>query len=244
MAFNPLTPSFFVQDINTFLVFLQIPRWRIHPKLVEYNDAADCKWKITLLINKKKTEDPDVDSGVLEWYREDMSAGDTIANSITSMRQSSSIAMLCGDWQKDLAQEMPLGTNFQHVILVFLKNRQVSTSIFAFFSLLMWKTVCYLWSRLDTTSAQPRSKKPTYSLEGLPIYHQSTKFLQQAAQAQQHWAHCYRGWWKSRHGVHEYVCWVVGAHGSGRRKCIEFVLGSRDNAPIAMYIRRIAAVRS
>ena len=96
MAFNPLTPSSSVQDINAFLASLQIPGWRIHPKLVEYNDAADCKRKITLLINKK-TEDPDVDSGVLEWYREDMSAGDTIANSITSMQQSSSIAMLCGD---------------------------------------------------------------------------------------------------------------------------------------------------
>ena len=62
-----------------------------------------------------------------------MSAGDTIANGITSMRQSGSIAMLCGDWQKDLAQEMPLGTNIQHVILVFLKNCQVSISIFVFF---------------------------------------------------------------------------------------------------------------
>ena len=156
MTSNPLTPSSSMQDINTFLASLQISGWRIHPKLVEYNDTADRKRKITLLINKKKTEDPDVDSGVLEWYREDMSAGDTIANGITSMRQSGSVAMLCGDWQKDLAQEMPLGTNIQHVILVFLKNRQVSISIFMFFFtanvensfLSMIQTGCHLSSTL------------------------------------------------------------------------------------------------
>jgi hypothetical protein len=133
MATNPLTPSSSMQDLATLLASLHIPEWKIHHKLIEYNDVADRERKISLLINKVKSSDPNVDDDLLDWYRQDMMAGDTIGNGITSMRQSGSIAMLCSDWEKNLAQDIPLGQNLLHVSLVFFKNNKASTLIFAFF---------------------------------------------------------------------------------------------------------------
>ena len=54
-------PNATTQDINKFLSQIQIPGWRVHPKLVEFNDPADRDRKASLLYNKykKKVSEPD-----------------------------------------------------------------------------------------------------------------------------------------------------------------------------------------
>ena len=58
---------------------------------------------------------------------EDLKQADIISSGVHSMRQSGSIAMICGDWERDLAQELGPEENIDHIVLVFLKNRQVRT---------------------------------------------------------------------------------------------------------------------
>ena len=126
-------PNATTQDINKFLSQMQIPGWRVHPKLVEFNDPADRDRKASLLYNKYKKTASKPGSG-LEWedvketvelVLEDLKQADIISSGVHSMRQSGSIAMICGDWERDLAQELGPEENIDHIVLVFLKNRQV-----------------------------------------------------------------------------------------------------------------------
>ena len=128
-------PNATTQDINKFLSQIQIPGWRVHPKLVEFNDPADRDRKASLLYNKYKKTASKPDPG-LEWedvketvelVLEDVKQADIISSGVHSMRQSGSIAMICGDWERDLAQELGPEENIDHIVLVFLKNRQVRT---------------------------------------------------------------------------------------------------------------------
>ena len=129
-------PNATTQDINKFLSQIQIPGWRVHPKLVEFNDPADRDRKASLLYNKykKKVSEPDSE---LEWEEvketvelvlEDLKQADIVSRGVLSMRQSGSIVMVSGDWERDLAQELGPEENIAHVVLIFLKNRQVRTS--------------------------------------------------------------------------------------------------------------------
>ena len=126
-------PNATTQDINKFLSQIQIPGWRVHPKLVEFNDPADRDRKASLLYNKykKKVSEPDSE---LEWEEvketvelvlDDLKQADIISNGVLSMRQSGSIAMICGDWERDLTHKLGPEENTDHVVLIFLKNRQV-----------------------------------------------------------------------------------------------------------------------
>jgi hypothetical protein len=121
-------PNATTKEINNFLSQIQIPGWTVHPKLVEFNDPADRERKASLLHNKYKKAAPDPEwEATIDLVLEDMMLADVVSRGALSMRQSGSIAMICGDWEKDLAQQSGPEENRQHVVLVFLKNRQVNT---------------------------------------------------------------------------------------------------------------------
>lgn len=134
MAVPPSTlrPNATNKQYNTFLSQLSIPGWKVHPKLVEFNNPPDRERKATLLTNKYKkdmtAEQWDEWKETVAILVEDLKLGDIVNNGVLSMRQSGSIVMVCGDWEKDLAQELKPDENRQHVVLAFLKDRQVSNS--------------------------------------------------------------------------------------------------------------------
>ena len=103
---------------------------------MEFNDPADRVRKASILYNKYKKaaldaqlEDTPELEETIQLVVEDLKLADVISNGALSMRQAGSIAMICGDWERDLAQALGPEDNLQHVVLVFLKNRQVSNSI-------------------------------------------------------------------------------------------------------------------
>jgi hypothetical protein len=49
---SPLKPNATTAEINEFLTQVHIPNFRVHLRLVEFNDAKDQQRKITLLCNK------------------------------------------------------------------------------------------------------------------------------------------------------------------------------------------------
>jgi len=125
-------PNATTQDINKFLSQIQIPGWRVHPKLVEFNDPADRDRKVSLLYNKYKkavSKAPELQweevEETVELVLDDLKQADIISSGVLSMRQSGSIAMICGDWERDLTHKLGPEENTDHVVLIFLKNRQV-----------------------------------------------------------------------------------------------------------------------
>ena len=81
---------------------------------MEFNDPADRDRKASLLYNKYKKTVSKPGSG-LEWedvketvelVLEDLKQADIVSRGVLSMRQSGSIVMVSGDWERDLAQEL------------------------------------------------------------------------------------------------------------------------------------------
>jgi hypothetical protein len=100
LALTTLKPSAPISDINLFLSNVNILGWRVHPKIVEFNDATHRQTTIALLHSK--LEKVGVDKLVIQNQIEELCAGDILLNGIKSLRQSGSILMLGGDWEWDL----------------------------------------------------------------------------------------------------------------------------------------------
>jgi len=99
---------------------------------VEFNDPADRDRKASLLYNKYKkavSKAPELQweevEETVELVLDDLKQADIISSGVLSMRQSGSIAMICGDWERDLTHKLGPEENTDHVVLIFLKNRQV-----------------------------------------------------------------------------------------------------------------------
>ena len=118
-----LKPSAPVSDINLFLSNINIPGWRVHPRIVEFNNDADRQKRITLLGSQ--LEKAGVDELVIQNQIEELCAADILSNGIKSLRQSGSILMLGGDWERDLQQTKAPNDQLRHVVLVFLKEKKV-----------------------------------------------------------------------------------------------------------------------
>ena len=136
-----MKPSSTTEAINQFLSSINISGWRVHPKIVEFNDPDDRERKATIYSNRLQTpkETPTSKSSkssqkkkplspeTIEFLVDDFKLGDVVSNGAKSMKQTGSIVMVAGDWERDLEQELDLESNYSHVVVVFLKNRQVST---------------------------------------------------------------------------------------------------------------------
>jgi hypothetical protein len=121
---SKLKPNDSTATINEFLAQVRIPNFRIHPKLVEFNDAKDRQRKITLLRNKLIAEGLPEDAARNQ--SEELADADTLSVGITSLTQKGSVLMLAGLEQKDFKQELSSEEATTHVMLVFLKERKVS----------------------------------------------------------------------------------------------------------------------
>lgn len=95
--------------------------WRLHPKLIYFNNAQDKARKQLLLYNKL------INNGNPEEFAQaevnDLKLGDTVSDGVRSLKQSGSILLLSGLAEKDLEHKRD---GQDHVILLFLKNRTVS----------------------------------------------------------------------------------------------------------------------
>jgi hypothetical protein len=112
-------------EINAFLVQLNICGFRVYPRVVEFNDAKDRDRKMTLLRNKLISES--LDEVAARGQSGELGKSDTISVGIKSLRQSGSILMLAGLDEKDLEQELATNDQVTHYMLLFLKDRKVST---------------------------------------------------------------------------------------------------------------------
>jgi hypothetical protein len=121
---SKLKPNDSTATINEFLTQVRIPNFRIHPKLVEFNDAKDRQRKITLLRNKLIAEGLPEDAA--QSQSEELADADTISVGIRSLTQKGSVLMLAGLEQKDFGLGLSLEEATTHVMLVFLKERKVS----------------------------------------------------------------------------------------------------------------------
>jgi hypothetical protein len=118
-----LKPSALVSNINLFLSNISIPGWRVHSRIVEFNNDADRQKRIALLSSQ--LEKVGADELVIQNQIEELRDADILSNSIKSLRQSGSILMLSGDWERDLQQTKALNDQLRHVVLVFLRERKV-----------------------------------------------------------------------------------------------------------------------
>lgn len=120
---SKLKPNATIADINEFLGQVSIPNFRIHPRLVEFNDANDRQRKITILCNKLIAEGLPEDAAQAQ--SEELADADTLSVGIKSLKQSGSVLMLAGLEEKDLQQSLSAEAT-THVMLVFLKEKKVS----------------------------------------------------------------------------------------------------------------------
>jgi hypothetical protein len=127
-----LKPSASVSDINLFLSNINILGWRVHARIVEFNNNADRQKRITLLSSQ--LEKAGADELVIQNQIEELRAADILSNGIKSLRQSGSILMLSGDWERDLQQTKAPNDQLRHVVLVFLKEKKVSSYQVSFLS--------------------------------------------------------------------------------------------------------------
>jgi hypothetical protein len=100
LELTALKPSALVSNINLFLSNINIPGWRVHLRIVEFNNDADRQKRITLLSSQ--LEKAGVDELVIQSQIEELCTADILSNGIKSLRQSGSILMLGGDWERDL----------------------------------------------------------------------------------------------------------------------------------------------
>ena len=129
--------------INEFLAQVRIPNFRIHPKLVEFNDAKDQQRKITLLRNKLIAKGLPKDAA--QSQSEELVDANTLSVGIKSLTQKGLVLMLARLEQKDLEQSFLLEEATTHVMLVFLKERKVSN-----LSLLYYSNANNLYSSTST----------------------------------------------------------------------------------------------
>ena len=90
-----LKPSTETAKINAFLEEIDIANWKVHPKLIEFNDAADWQKKIALLCSKG--EKAEIEEHVIQNQVDDIANADVLSNSIKSLKQSRSVLILYRD---------------------------------------------------------------------------------------------------------------------------------------------------
>jgi len=126
-----LKPSSTTSEINWFLNQLSIPNWRVHPRVVEFNNAKDRNKKMTLLHNKLVHEGLPIDAA--QSQVNELKEADILSIGIKSLKQSGSVLMLCGDWEKDLEQAKSSEEAVKHIVLLFLKDQKVSIPLYPHF---------------------------------------------------------------------------------------------------------------
>jgi hypothetical protein len=141
-----LKPNDSTATINEFLAQVRIPNFRIHPKLVEFNDAKDRQRKITLLRNKLVAKGLPEDAA--QTQSEELADADTLSVSIKSLTQKGSVLMLAGLEEKDLEQSLSSSDATTHVMLVFLKERKVSLYSIFIIQMLIVHIALHLRSKL------------------------------------------------------------------------------------------------
>jgi len=124
---SKLKPNATTANINEFLVQVRIPNFRIHLRLVEFNDSKDRQRKITLLRNKLIAEGLPEDAA--QTQSKELADADTLSVSIKSLTQKGSALMLAGLEEKDLEQKLSLEAT-THVMLVFLKEKKVINQLY------------------------------------------------------------------------------------------------------------------
>jgi hypothetical protein len=129
-----LQPNATITDINSFLSKISIPGWKVHPKIVEFNNARDRQKKIALLHSK--LEKVGAANHVIQNQTKELYDADILPNAIKSLKQSGSVLMLCGDWERDLQQSKSPNEQLRHVVLVFLKEKTVSAYLYSFYFIL------------------------------------------------------------------------------------------------------------
>jgi hypothetical protein len=132
---SPLKPNATTAEINEFLVQVCIPNFRVHLRLVEFNDAKDKQRKITLLRNKLIAEGLPKDAA--QNQSEELANTNTISVSITSLTQKGLVLMLARLEEKDLQQNLSSSDSTTNVMLVFLKERKVSILFYSIFIIQM-----------------------------------------------------------------------------------------------------------
>ena len=120
---SKLKPNDSTATINEFLAQVRIPNFRIHPKLVEFNDAKDRQRKITFLRNKLIAEGLPEDAA--QSQSEELADADILSVGIKSLTQKGLVLMLAGLEQKDFGLGLSSEEATTHVMLVFLKERKV-----------------------------------------------------------------------------------------------------------------------
>ena len=118
-----LKPNATTAQINEFLAQVRILNFRIHPRLVEFNDAKDRQRKVTLYYNKLIAEGRPQD--IAQCESEILADADVLSVSIKLLTQKGLILMLARQEEKDLEQKLS-SEAASHVMLVFLKERKVS----------------------------------------------------------------------------------------------------------------------
>jgi hypothetical protein len=121
---SSLKPNATIAKINEFLAQVCIPNFRVHPRLVEFNDAKDRQRKITQLHNKLIAEGLPKDAA--QSQSEELVDADTLSVGIKSLTQKGLVLMLAGLEQKDFGLGLSSEEATTHVMLVFLKERKVS----------------------------------------------------------------------------------------------------------------------
>jgi hypothetical protein len=116
--------------INSFLSALNIPGLNVHPRLVEFNDAADRKRKVVAYTKQLWDRGMSQEDAVVE-----VRAADTLSFRIRSMKQSGSVVMLAAvEKEESCEDEAESGylvsradfVTKTHVVLYFLKYKVVS----------------------------------------------------------------------------------------------------------------------
>ena len=141
-----LKPNDSTATINEFLAQVRIPNFRIHPKLVEFNDAKDRQRKITQLRNKLVAEGLPEDAA--QTQSEELADADILSVGIRSLTQKGSVLMLAGLEEKDLEQNLSSSDATTHVMLVFLKERKVSLYSIFIIQMLIVHIALHLRSKL------------------------------------------------------------------------------------------------
>jgi hypothetical protein len=120
---SKLKPNATTAEINEFLAQVRIPNFRIHPRLVEFNNTKDRQRKITLLCNKLIAKGLPEDAA--QTQSEELANADTLSVGIKLLTQKGSVLMLARLEEKDLEQKLSSEAT-THVMLVFLKEKKVS----------------------------------------------------------------------------------------------------------------------
>ena len=103
---SQLKPNATTAKINEFLMQVRIPNFRIHLRLVEFNDTKDSQCKITLLCNKLIAKGLPKDAA--QTQSEELADANTLSVGIKSLTQKGLVLMLAGLEEKDLEQSFLL----------------------------------------------------------------------------------------------------------------------------------------